>query len=48
MDLPADNVPLPGEPILFGIFYVIVFLLLEWITKMVKRTISNSSGGNVE
>jgi len=48
MDLPADNVPLPGEPILFGIFYVIVFLLLEWINKMVKRTISNSSGRNIE
>lgn len=35
-DLPADAVPLPGEPILFGLFYVLVFVLLEWLTRKIK------------
>jgi hypothetical protein len=36
----ADNaVPLPGEPILFGVFYVIVFVVFEKILALIKQTI---------
>ena len=44
--LPADAVPLPGEPILFGAFYVFVFVCLEWITKKARAAILNFSDGN--
>lgn len=40
-NLPADAVPLPGEPILFGLFYVFVFVLFEKISTMIKQTILN-------
>ena len=40
-ELPADAVPLPGEPILFGLFYVFVFDLLEWLVKKLKVVIQN-------
>lgn len=42
LSLPAEAVPLPGEPILFGMFYVLVFVLLEIIVKMVMDVIKNS------
>ena len=29
-NLPADNISLPGEPIFFGLFYVILFGLWGW------------------
>lgn len=32
-DLSPEAVPLPGEPILFGLFYVLVYVLLEWISR---------------
>jgi hypothetical protein len=35
-DLPVDAVALPGEPILFGLFYMIVWVLLDAIAKKVK------------
>jgi len=35
-DLPVDAVVLPGEPILFGLFYLIVWLLLDAISKKIK------------
>jgi len=35
--LPAESVPLPGEPILFGLFYVLVFVLLDVISKKTKE-----------
>ena len=35
-DLSAEAVPLPGEPILFGLFYMIVWVLLDAIAKKVK------------
>jgi hypothetical protein len=38
-ELPADAVPLPGEPILFGLFYVIVFWYLELIVNKIKEMI---------
>ena len=44
--LPADAVPLPGEPILFGVFYVFVFVCLGWITKKARAAILNFSDGN--
>lgn len=46
LSLPADAVPLPGEPILFGAFYVFVFVCLEWITKKARAAILNFSDGN--
>lgn len=36
-DLPSDAIPIPGEPILFGIFYVFVFWCLELLVKKVKE-----------
>jgi len=41
LNLPADAVPLPGEPILFGLFYVIVFVLFEKISTKIKQAILN-------
>lgn len=41
LSLPADAVPLPGEPILFGVFYVFVFVCLEWIVQKTKAAIAN-------
>lgn len=41
LGLPSDAVPLPGEPILFGAFYVFVFVLLAAVTDRVKRMISS-------
>jgi len=32
--LSANAVPLPGEPIFFGLFYVVVFVLLEKLSKI--------------
>ena len=46
LSLPADAVPLPGEPILFGVFYVFVFVCLEWITKKARAAILHFSDGN--
>ena len=40
LNLPEDAVPLPGEPILFGIFYVIVFVLLEGLVNKVYEAIN--------
>ena len=33
--LPATNISLPGEPILFGVFYVLVWSLFGWITQRI-------------
>jgi hypothetical protein len=41
-DLSPDTLPLPGEPIMFGIFYVFVFWCLDlWINKFKKIIASN-------
>jgi len=40
-DLPPNAVPFPGEPILFGIFYVFVFWCLELLVIKIKRIIVN-------
>ncbi len=39
-DLPPDAVPLPGEPILFGVFYVFVFWCIELVVRRIKETIA--------
>jgi hypothetical protein len=44
-DMPATAVPLPGEPILFGLFYVLVFVLFEKITTTIKQVILNMKDG---
>jgi len=41
MNLPANAVPLPGEPILFGLFYVFVFVLFEKVSTRIKQAILN-------
>lgn len=46
--LPPQSVPLPGEPILFGAFYVFVFVLLAFISEKTKKAISNFSDKNAE
>ncbi len=35
-DLPADRVTIPGEPILFGVFYIIVWVLLKAVIGRIK------------
>jgi len=44
LSLPVDAVPVPGEPILFGVFYVIVFVFLEAITARMKTAIARLWG----
>lgn len=45
LSLPSDAVPLTGEPILFGVFYVFVFVSLNFISKKAKTGILNLFGG---
>ncbi|MBP7962945.1 MAG: hypothetical protein KBG20_07240 [Caldilineaceae bacterium] len=42
---PVDAVPLPGEPILFGVFYIVVLVLLDAISKKAKQVILNLRNG---
>jgi len=37
--LPTTNISLPGEPILFGIFYVLVWAIFGWATQRIANTI---------
>ena len=39
--LPSDNVTLPGEPILFGIFYVIVWVIFGRIWQQIEKAFAN-------
>lgn len=48
LNLPADALPLPGEPILFGLFYVIVFVLFGKIATTIKQTILKLRDGKAE
>lgn len=48
LSLPADSVPLLGEPILFGLFYVLVFVSLDVISKKIKEAILNSRNEKAE
>jgi hypothetical protein len=43
--LPEDAVPLPGEPVLFGLFYLLVFLVLEAVVRKVKGALSGGRSG---
>lgn len=40
-DLPPGTVPFPGEPIMFGIFYVVVFWCLELLIIKIKQIFAN-------
>ncbi|GAB5493178.1 MAG: hypothetical protein Phog2KO_33930 [Phototrophicaceae bacterium] len=42
LNLPSDNVPLPGEPIMFGIFYVFVFWCLGVLGNKIKALVVNN------
>lgn len=44
-NLPADNVAVPGEPILFGIFYVLLWVLSERIISWVRLRLHERQGG---
>ncbi len=46
--LPAESVPLLGEPILFGVLYVLVLVLLDVISKKTKEAILNLRGRKAE
>ncbi len=46
--LPDESVPLLGEPILFGLFYLLVFVLLDVISKKTKEAILNLRDGRAE
>jgi hypothetical protein len=43
--LPADTVPLSGEPILFGVFYVLVFVCLDFLSSGMKDLLLKWQGG---
>ena len=45
-DLPATNISVPGEPILFGIFYVLVWLLFERIWLLIEKAFTNFQNRN--
>lgn len=44
--LPADNITLPGEPILFGVFYVMVWVLFGRIWQLIKTAFLNYQNRN--
>ncbi len=39
--LPDDNISVPGEPILFGVFYVIVYLIFGRIWQQIETAYKN-------
>ena len=45
-DLPATNISVPGEPILFGIFYVLVWVLFEWLWLRIEQAFTNYQNRN--
>lgn len=40
--LPSDTVLLPGEPILFGVFYVLVFVAIESISARIRDMLTSN------
>ena len=40
-NLPADNISVPGEPILFGIFYVLLWVLFERIGHRIQQAFTD-------
>ena len=44
--LPSSNISLPGEPILFGVFYVLVWVLFGRITQRIKQAFLNYQNRN--
>ena len=47
-DLPLDTVPLPGEPIMFGIFYIFVFWCIDLVVSKIKRIIVSNREAETE
>lgn len=45
-DFPDTNISVPGEPILFGVFYVLVWVLFERIWRRVEQTFTNYKNRN--
>lgn len=45
-NLPDTNISVPGEPILFGIFYVLVWVLFEQIWLRVEQAFTNYRNRN--
>ena len=45
-NLPADNISLPGEPILFGVFYVLVWVLFDRIWQRIQHTFTDNQKRN--
>lgn len=43
-DLSAENISLPTEPIGFGIFYVLIFVILEQLVERIRQSVPNSGG----
>lgn len=41
-DLPSTTITLPGEPIGFGIFYVLVYVVVERVARRIQQSIINS------
>ena len=41
-DFPPDSVPFPGEPIMFGIFYIFVFWCLDLLINKIKKIIASN------
>ncbi|MBE2220708.1 MAG: hypothetical protein IAF02_04165 [Anaerolineae bacterium] len=48
LNLTPETVPLPGEPILFGLFYVIIFVLIEKIAQKIKEMVRNFKAKKAE
>lgn len=44
LGLPVDNIALPGEPILFGVFYVLMWALIERLTQRIVRSVQARQG----
>ena len=40
-DFPDTNISVPGEPILFGVFYVLTWVLFEQIWRQVEQAFTN-------
>ena len=44
--LPSDNISVPGEPILFGVFYVLVWVIFGRIWQKIQSAFSNYQNRN--
>lgn len=42
LNLPTDTVPFPGEPIMFGVFYVFVLWCIDLMSSKIKDSITSN------